>query len=202
MPHCDNTVRQRIQWQIQGRLLRSLVHELSNPLQAITGAVVLAREDAHLPDELQADLDIVQTELRRMETLLRVVRYLYMPPEAVALDDWLTHVHLLARKELQWHDVRWEMPAPLPEGVRLRCPAAYVALLGLLQWMLEGGETSPRVLQITARRMPAGVEVVLCLDAPLPPAGWEDAACLLTPCGGALEVTAAEGHVRLTLPEA
>ncbi len=171
---------------IQGRALRSIVHELSNPLQAVTSALSLAREDLRSPADLLADLDIAQPELARMKTLLYAVRRLYHPPEDLTAAALLDDLRLLSRKVLQWHNLVWEADADDALGaVGVACPDALVAALGALQHLAPHAPEG-RTLHPLRVALQGAVCVAFHAGFPLPAHGWEHVGCLLASCGGKL----------------
>ncbi len=141
---CTETQRTIARHLIMGRLLRSLIHELSNPLQAVSGAVSLAQEDLTTPSDLPADLEIIQSETRRMETLLQTARLLYRGRQIAPLAALLEDTLLLARKEWQWNRLTWELQTDLPKNGAVACPEMRLALLGVLQLVAEAAQAHPQ----------------------------------------------------------
>jgi len=204
---CNTTAFQTACLSIQGRLLRSLVHEISNPLQAVTGAVGLAREDLQRPADLLDDLDIMQKELHRVEVLLGTVRRLYRGASPAPLRQQFKEALLLARKELQWRNlaltVDWGEPAAQPP---VHCPYLRLILLGLLQLVAAATPEDfpgPRV-----RAAVSAGEVLLSPAYPLPFAGLppqelQTVQSLLPACRASLtwEADHPDGRILLRLRE-
>ncbi len=191
MPTARCTPQQLAQYvlTIQGRALRSIVHEISNPLQAVTSAISLAREDLHNPADLTADLDIVQPELTRMKAVLYAARRLYHPPEDLTARGLLDDLRVLSRKVLQWHNLTWEAETDSALApTRIACPVALVAALGTVQYLAESApdDNSLCSLRIGLRVVQSALCFVFRPGYPVPVQGWEDVHCLLTSCNGKL----------------
>ncbi len=203
---CNSTSFQAACLSVQGRLLRSLVHEISNPLQAVTGAVGLAREDLHRPADLLDDLDIMQKELRRLEVLLTTVRRLYRGASPAPLRQQFKEALLLARKELQWRnltlEVDWGEAADQPP---VDCPHLRLLLLGLLQLVAAAAPADLPHPHVRAALSPG--EVLLSPGYPLPFAGLppqelHTVQSLLPACRATLtwEADQPQGRIILRLP--
>ncbi len=203
---CSEIQRIYARQQVMGRLLRSLVHELSNPLQAVSGAVRLAQEDIQHPEDLRADLDIIQAESRRMERLIHAARLLY---RGGGVDSWETLIEdvlLLAGKELQWHEIswtlgpQWRVQTPPPADPYLRS-----ALLGALQALVTAvGSNTPARLHLDLQLQAAEAQIDFhCTPRPAHQAAAaaeaEWVSCLLTSCGAAFSWTANGAAIRLPL---
>lgn len=73
-----------------GQLASSLAHELNNPLQAIqsgVGLVITDLQSGYL-DQVEADLRVIESELERIQTILRQMLDFYRPSqtECISLD--------------------------------------------------------------------------------------------------------------------
>lgn len=90
-----------------GQLASSLAHELNNPLQAIQSGVGLMIDDlqAGHTDQVQTDLEVIEEELERIQSIFRQMLDFYRPShnEHVMLDlnAICTSVSVLMRKRLQ-----------------------------------------------------------------------------------------------------
>ena len=125
-----------------GRLTASLAHEINNPLQAIRGALALAKEDLHDTQGLAEYLDISTKEVERVIKLVQRLRQIYHPPldkpEAINLNDLLNDALAAARDELvrQQVQVQVEMEPDLgyTTGVTNQL---HLAILGILLQVAE-----------------------------------------------------------------
>jgi len=168
--------RQTVSWRfllrqerlaVQGRLIRSMVHEIGNPLQAVSAALDLALEDlASQPvEELREYLDLALKEVSRIEDLLSRVRLLYLAASASVVDlhDVLQDVATLLRKEMQWAGLayrpRW-CSEPLP--VQVSCRSLHLALTGI--WLsLVSASRKQDTLEVSTRHQGKWAEVMFVL---------------------------------------
>ncbi|MEW5867693.1 MAG: GAF domain-containing protein [Chloroflexota bacterium] len=93
-----------------GRLTASLAHEINNPMQALRGALTLAREELHNPQELAGYLEISMVEVERVVNLVQRLRQVYQPssdkPELVPIQSIIHDALSVARKELSRQNVK------------------------------------------------------------------------------------------------
>jgi signal transduction histidine kinase len=93
-----------------GRLTASIVHNISNPMQAMRGALTLAIEDADDPACVEEYVRLTQQELERIARLVTRMRQLYRPQtdqiDAVRLPEVLRDAFELAREETMRQKVR------------------------------------------------------------------------------------------------
>lgn len=64
---------------VLGRLIPIIVHEVNNPIQAISGAASLAMEEIGDENEVASYLTLIQNESRRVLALTTFIRSLYLP---------------------------------------------------------------------------------------------------------------------------
>ncbi len=168
-------ISQRERLAVIGRLIRSLTHEINNPMQAVRGALSLAQEEArHLP-ELDAYFAIMRREVDRVIGLLQRMRSLYatnQKPAALELGALLQNVLALAHKELHWQQIRLKTNfAPHPVHVWGESDQLHIALLNLIlelgSLIAQHGENT---LSVQTRLIDS--EVYIILNAPVPLRKW------------------------------
>ncbi len=200
---CDTNSVETARLAVQGRLLRSLVHELSNPLQALGGALSLASEDQAHPEHLQSDLDIMQKETRRMEVLLNTVRRLYRGADSAPLRQQFKEALLLARKELQWRNLSWEVDwGNADDALPADCPHARLTLLALLQLIAAATPENLPPARLRVTLTPERVHIQTPYPLPqsaLPPQEHQTLRCLLHACRVNLAWESGQDGGRITL---
>ncbi|MBV6452324.1 MAG: Adaptive-response sensory-kinase SasA [Anaerolineales bacterium] len=157
-----------------GRLTASIAHEVNNPLQSVQNCLHLAgRED--LPAEKRKEyFELARTELDRlMKTMQRMLEF-YRPGtvrvEHVDVLELLQHVISLTSQQLHQRNIqiKTDLPESLPSifAVSGQIQQIFINLiLNAHDAMPEGGE-----LEITARALDGGVELIICDDGPGIPA--------------------------------
>jgi C4-dicarboxylate-specific signal transduction histidine kinase len=120
-----------------GRLIPNLVHELNNPLQAISGSTTLALEDLNNSEEVAAYLDVIQRETQRSIMLLQLFRQLYRPlnsrPQPINVIELLSQLSPILKDSLNRNSlsVHIEIP-PAPVVILAAEPAIQLALINAL----------------------------------------------------------------------
>jgi signal transduction histidine kinase len=93
-----------------GRLAPGIVHGISNPMQAMRGALTLALEESHSPHDVEEYVRLTQQELERVVKLVNRMRQLYRPstgqPETVNIPDMLRDAFELAHEETMRQKVK------------------------------------------------------------------------------------------------
>jgi signal transduction histidine kinase len=93
-----------------GRLTASIVHNISNPMQAMRGALTLALEDSHNPADVEEYVRLTQQELERVARMVNRMRQLYRPQtdqlDAVNLPAIVRDAFDLAREEAMRQKVK------------------------------------------------------------------------------------------------
>ncbi len=121
---------------IVGRLMRSLAHEINNPLQAVRGAASLAEEDIESPEDLRLYFDIIHRETERVIQLLERMRNIYREsdaPDWVNINQVVQNIIKLSRKELNWQQTQLVTSlSPDPPVVWGYNGQLHIALLNLL----------------------------------------------------------------------
>ncbi|MFZ6028155.1 MAG: sensor histidine kinase [Chloroflexota bacterium] len=131
-----------------GRLTASIVHSISNPMQAMRGALILAHEDSHSPRDVEEYVRLTQQELERISRLVTRMRQLYRPPtdEAVQvhLPDLLRDAFETAQEEAMRQKVRLRdeltLDVPAVRGIASQLQLAFVSIvLSLIDMVGEAG---------------------------------------------------------------
>jgi signal transduction histidine kinase len=96
-----------------GRLLASVSHELSNPMQAIQNALFLLKEEKGISSQGRQDLEIILSEAERMAVMLERLRTSYQPVRAedfqpVQVNDIIETVHALTATFLRHSTIAFE----------------------------------------------------------------------------------------------
>lgn len=130
-----------------GQLASSLAHELNNPLQAIQSGLGLLVSEARRGNTPQVltDLDIIQSELERIQVLFRQMLDFYRPVshecQPLDLNAICEAVQVLMRKRLQDAHIRLQLDlsSPLP----LTCGDSNQIKQVLLNLLLNAAEAMP-----------------------------------------------------------
>jgi len=158
-----------------GRLIPNLVHELNNPLQAISGSATLALEDLHNSEEAGAYLDVIQRETQRSIVLLQLFRQLYRPlngrPQAINAVELLSQLSPILKDSLNRNSlsVHVEIP-PMPVVILAAEPAIQLALINTLLAIAEALPHSNRKdfsVSIGKREKRGCIDIALPLDEAL-----------------------------------
>ncbi|MCA9980580.1 MAG: GAF domain-containing protein, partial [Anaerolineales bacterium] len=151
-----------------GRLVASIAHEINNPIQAIQGCLTLVTEELDRFAERETVdfyLDIVQTELVRVASIVKRMRDFYRPAKEgqfpTAVDDILASVLELSQKQLEYAQVQvsrdWSDDLPLILANPNHLKQVFLnLLLNAVDAMPDGGH-----LSIMARRATADQEIML-----------------------------------------
>jgi PAS domain S-box-containing protein len=153
-----------------GRLTSSLSHAMSNPMQAIQGALNLALEELENPSELANFLDLSLKESEQVVRLLSRLRYAYLPKaqaaELLDLNQLLQETITLARRELKRQDV--VLQADLAPDLPLLTVVAdqlYLAFLSLLLNLSDAiGAAGGGELRLNSYPVPQMVRVEFSTD--------------------------------------
>ena len=132
-----------------GQLATSLAHEINNPLQGIMGCLGLIRAD--LPDNTRAleFLDMTQSEIDRLATLVQRLLNLYRPAgeksATVDVRAVMENILALSNKRLQHAQVslhvQWQMDLPFVQGIENQLKQVFLNLvLNAIEAMPDGGE--------------------------------------------------------------
>lgn len=130
-----------------GQLASSLAHELNNPLQAIQSGLGLLVSEVKQGNTAQAliDLDIIQSELERIQALFRQMLDFYRPVsyecQPLDLNAICDAVQVLMRKRLLDAHIRLQLDlsSPLP----LTCGDSNQIKQVLLNLLLNAAEAMP-----------------------------------------------------------
>jgi len=101
-----------------GRLLASVSHELSNPLQVMQYALSLLKEDESLSPQGKQDLDVVLSEAERMALLFERLRSAYRPGrmedfQSIGLNKLVEDVYALISTHMRHKEIIFEFfPEP------------------------------------------------------------------------------------------
>ncbi|RME75044.1 MAG: GAF domain-containing protein, partial [Chloroflexi bacterium] len=181
-----------------GRLTAVLSHEINNPMQAIQGALLLAQEEIHRPDEVQTYLNVGLEEAQRVIDLLERLRLIYRPeigrPERLDIGQILQTALQLARKELKQKKITLtaDLPPNLPPTIAVPGQLQLVFLSLLLN--LEAAADPDRG-QIHIHGQTVGQEIVVTLTAEPVAAAGSPAVFTLEPASPALETNLSLGLV-------
>jgi signal transduction histidine kinase len=190
-----------------GRLISSFVHEINNPLQAISGALALAMDDIEHPDELREYITISQQEIEHITGLLNQVRRIYRSqtdePELFPLSVLLRDALDLTREESMRQRVKIQnrLPpdSPLVEGVYNHI---YIVVLRVILAFTDAiGTAGGGELSIMAEDTPTQLQISFLTGAPVilpvPEASATRAKTLLDgfELGNSVELVAANGGV-------
>ncbi len=155
-----------------GRLAASIVHSISNPLQAMRGALMLALDDAHNPQAVEEYVNLLKQELERVAKMVNRVRQLYRPQtdtlRQFQIIELLRDTFDLARDELMRQKVKLydELPVDIPafKGVVSQIHLSFLSIVLTLADVigaLGGGEIivsahcNPQSIQIEFATTPA-----------------------------------------------
>lgn len=139
-----------------GRLVASITHEISNPLQAIQGCLALLGEEVERekrPQELRKYLMIAREELQRISTIVARMRDFYRPTQQamqlVDVHEVLESVLTLTGKQLQHSCVRverdWSPDLPVIEANPDHLKQVFLNLiLNAIDAMPDGGAVCVR----------------------------------------------------------
>lgn len=166
---------QRERLAIVGRLMRSLAHEINNPLQAVRGALALAQEDINSVEDLNIYFDIMNRETERIVQLLQRMRNIYRESgnaDFIDINHLMQNIIALSRKELNWKNVHLETVfSEEPPIVWGQSGQLHIALLNILLALSERIENieneEDRTLFLTTRVEKQHVLVMMGVRASL-----------------------------------
>ncbi len=95
---------------VMGRLSAGLIHEISNPMQGIKGAMILALEELNDPVSLKEYMELAIEQADRVTKLIARVHKINQldndEQDEIVLDRLLEEVDPLIRKEMEWKKLR------------------------------------------------------------------------------------------------
>ncbi len=163
-----------------GRLTASLSHEINNPMQAIQGALSLAMEELHDPEEVAMYLRLSLQEADRVINLVSRMRQIYRPQAELAktinLNDLLEEAITIARKELKRQKVMpfVELDPDLPAITAIANQLHLVFLSLILNLSDAIGATGGGNLQICSYTSSEAIKVEFSTDIPnIVLIGWD-----------------------------
>jgi PAS domain S-box-containing protein len=148
-----------------GRLTSSLSHAISNPMQAIQGALNLALEELENPSELANFLHLSLKESEQVIQLLSRLRYAYLPKaqavEIFDLNPLLQEAIALARRELKRQSVTLQTNlAPDPPPLTAVAGQLYLVFLSLLLNLSDAiGAAGGGELRLNSYALPQMVQI-------------------------------------------
>jgi len=154
-----------------GRLVASIVHEISNPMQAIRGALVLAGEEIDDREAVQAYLNLCLQETDRVIQLTNLLRQIYRPdssrPQRLDLNQVLNSTLRIAHDEMNRQGVEVQLISGEPVSIESTGNQIDLALLYLfLHLAAAAGAAQVRRLTITTSRL--ADRALLTILVPLP----------------------------------
>ncbi len=141
-----------------GRLTAGVGHEVKNPINAIVVHLELLRNKVHGGDDAMRHLDVIQSEIRRLDRVVQTLVDFSKPVELQLRDQDLrgviSKVLLLASAELQTRGITLESQAPAwPVVSRVDADLLEQALLNIVingaQAMASGGVLEVRLSEDT-----------------------------------------------------
>lgn len=156
-----------------GRLTASLAHEVNNPMQAIRGALTLALEDIHNPEELKEYLTLSLQETERVVKLVNRMRQLYHPSsdqfDAIQVTNLLREVFEISKDELNGQRVKVTLALPLHSpiiyGIANQIHLAFLSIfLSLTEAM---GAVGGGVLAVSVHDLRTSVTVEFATQTPI-----------------------------------
>ncbi len=158
-----------------GRLTSSLSHAISNPMQAIQGALNLALEELENPSELANFLHLSLKESEQVIRLLSRLRYAYLPKaqavETFDLNPLLQEAIALARRELKRQGVvlHTNLAPDLPP-LTAGADQLYLVFLSLLLNLSDAiGAAGGGELQLNSYALPQMVQIEFSTDVSVVP---------------------------------
>ena len=151
-----------------GRLTASLCHEINNPMQAIQGALALALEEIHEPQEIEMYLNLCRKESKRVVALVDRMRQIYRPqtelPKQLNLNALVQEATSFAQKELRRQKVT--LAVDLAPNLPPVTAIANQLHLVLLSMILNMGDTvaSGGVLRIYSLATSQGILIDLLTE--------------------------------------
>jgi len=139
-----------------GRLTAGVGHEVKNPINAIVVHLELLRNKVHLGEPAQRHLDIIQSEIRRLDRVVQTLVDFSRPVELKLREQDLRvivqQVLTLASVELESHGVKVVSSLPgFPVIVKVDSDLMTQALLNVVlngaQAMPEGGPLEVRLFE-------------------------------------------------------
>ena len=158
-----------------GRLTSSLAHAITNPMQAIQGALNLALEELENPSELANFLHLSLKESEQVVRLLSYLRYDYFPQAQAAefldLNQLLQETIVLVRKELKRQRVTLQTDlAPDPPPLMAVAGQLYLVFLSLLFNLSDAiGAVGGGELRLNSRVLPQMVQIEFSTDVSVLP---------------------------------
>jgi PAS domain S-box-containing protein len=172
-----------------GRLTSSLSHAISNPMQAIQGALNLALEELENPSKLVNFLHLSLRESEQVVHLLNRLRHAYLPKaqaeEILDLNQLLQETIVLARRELNQQSVTLQANlASDPPPLTAVAGQLYLVFLSLLLNLSDAiGAVGGGELRLDSYTSPQMVRVEFSTGVAVPP-DWLGPNWLGTPVVG------------------
>lgn len=146
-----------------GRLIASITHEINNPLQSVQTCLTLSREELEgeqRPTKMDRYLEIVETEIERVSTIIGRMRDFYRPAanqglQQVNLHEVVESVLELSGKQLQHSEItierQWLTELPPIEANPDHLKQVFLnLLLNAIDAMPEGGTLRLKTSQARA----------------------------------------------------
>ena len=169
-----------------GVLLSGIAHELNNPLQAISGFSEILQRNTTLPEDVRADLALIQKESRRASAIIRNVsrfsRQQTARPSAVSVADVIASVVELRQRRLLEQGITLDVDDSATRPVL----AIFTELQQVLLNFVINAEQSivaanPAVRRIVARSRDAGDRVRIEVEDTGPGVSPQDESKLFQP---------------------
>jgi signal transduction histidine kinase len=117
----EESLRQSERLAIAGRFAGAIIHEVNNPLEALTNLVYLTKQEAHDPENVRRNMLVAETQLDRLGEIARKTLSFYREPSEAKEFDLVE----IAESALRIHAHRLsatsvELRKDLPEKLMVR----------------------------------------------------------------------------------